>query len=142
MVTSAGRGPGGGDDRLKRICMDNLLAAQSERVYFKDHLSRFLFVSAGWAAAYAPGRQREDLAGKTDFDVFTFEHAMAALHDERDVMRTGQPMLGKIEKETYAERLPAWVVTTKLPLRDEQGQIIGTFGITREVPRPHQMSGP
>ena len=71
--------PLGGDqpDRLKLLCMDNLLAADA-RVYFKDRLSRFLFVSTGWLAAYAPGRTAQELAGKSDFDVFTYEHAYAA----------------------------------------------------------------
>jgi hypothetical protein len=38
--------------QLKILCMKNLLATAAERVYFKDALSRFIFVSAGWAAAY------------------------------------------------------------------------------------------
>ena len=60
---------------LKLICMRNLLSATEERVYFKDLMSRFLFVSEGWIAAYAPGRSAEELMGKTDFDVFSSQHA-------------------------------------------------------------------
>ena len=59
--------------------MSNLLSTTWERVYFKDPLSRFLFVSAGWIEAYAPGRDPGELRGKTDFDVFSQEHAPAAL---------------------------------------------------------------
>jgi len=55
---------------LKLTCMSNLLSATQERVYFKDLLSRFLFVNAGWIAACAPGRAAEDLVGKTDFEVW------------------------------------------------------------------------
>jgi PAS domain S-box-containing protein len=120
-------------DELKLICMNNLLAATHERVYFKDLLSRFLFVSAGWVAAYAPGHTRERLAGKTDFDVFSYEHALAARQDEQQIIRTGQPIVGKLERETYRGRAEAWVLTTKMPLRDERGRIIGTFGISRDV---------
>lgn len=119
--------------QLKLTCMDNLLAARHERVYFKDHLSRFLFVSAGWIAAYTPGRTPENLAGKTDFDIFTYAHATAALQDEQQIMRTGQPITGKVERETREGSADTWVSTTKMPLRDENGKIIGTFGITREV---------
>jgi PAS domain S-box-containing protein len=119
--------------QLKLTCMNNLLAATGERVYFKDMLGRFLFVSAGWIAAYAPGRTPEELAGKTDFDIFTYAHAYAALQDEKQIMRTGQPITGKTERETRKGRPDTWVLTTKMPLRDERGQIIGTFGITRDI---------
>ncbi len=129
------RGPleGGRERQLKLTCMNNLLAAREERVYFKDLLSRFLFVSAGWIAAYAPGRTAQELAGKTDFEVFSYEHASAARKDEEQIISTGRPIVGKVERETFKGREEAWVSTTKMPLRDERGQIIGTFGITRDV---------
>jgi two-component system, sensor histidine kinase and response regulator len=118
---------------LELTCMRNLLSATEERVYFKDRLSRFLLVSAGWIAAYAPGRAAEDLIGKTDFDVFSGEHALAAWRDEQQVICTGKPLVGKVELETYAGRADTWVSTTKMPLRNERGRIVGTFGISRDV---------
>ena len=119
--------------KLELICMSNLLSATGERVYFKDLQSRFLLVSAGWIAAYAPGRAAEELIGKTDFDVFSGQHASAAFRDEQQVIRTGEPIVGKVEMETYGGRADTWVSTTKMPLRDERGRIIGTFGISRDV---------
>jgi PAS domain S-box-containing protein len=118
---------------LELICMGNLLSATGERVYFKDLQSRFLLVSAGWIAAYAPGRTAEELIGKMDSDVFSGEHALAAFQDEQQVIRTGEPLVGKVELETYDGRAGTWVSTTKMPLRDDDGQIIGTFGISRDV---------
>jgi signal transduction histidine kinase len=118
---------------LELTCMSNLLSATWERVYFKDLLSRFLLVSAGWIAAYTPDRVAEDLIGKTDFDVFSEEHASVAFQDEQQVIRTGEPLVGKVELETYGGRTETWVSTTKMPLRDQRGQIIGTFGISRDV---------
>ncbi len=123
---------GGQPDQLKLLCLDNLLSADA-RVYFKDGLSRFLFVSAGWLAAYAPGRTAQELAGKTDFDVFTYEHAYAAFQDEKQIMNTGRPIAGKVERETFAGGAERWVLTTKMPLRDERGLIVGTFGISHDV---------
>jgi two-component system, sensor histidine kinase and response regulator len=117
---------------LEFTCMSNLLASE-ERVYFKDRMSRFLSVSEGWAAAYAPGRSTGELIGKTDFDVFSEQHAAAAFEDEQQIMRTGEPIVSKVERETYSGRPDAWVSTTKMPLRDERGEIIGTFGISRDV---------
>jgi PAS domain S-box-containing protein len=119
--------------QLKLICMSNLLSATEERVYFKDRLSRFLFVSAGWVAAYAPGHTADDLVGKTDFDVFSEKHASAAFRDEQLIIWTGEPIIGQVERETYTGRADAWVSTTKMPLLDTDGQIIGTFGISRDI---------
>jgi PAS domain S-box-containing protein len=118
---------------LELTCMSNLLSTAQERVYFKDLLSRFLLVSAGWIAAYAPGRTAAELIGKTDFDVFSDQHASAAFADEQQVIRTGEPIVGKVERETYSGQADAWVSTTKMPLRDSGGRIIGTFGISRDV---------
>ena len=118
---------------LKLTCMANLLSTTEERVYFKDLESRFLFVSAGWIAAYAPGRSAEELAGKTDFDVFSHQHAADAFADEQEIIQTGKPIAGQVERETYTGRPDAWVSTTKMPLLDDAGRIIGTFGISRDV---------
>ena len=113
--------------------MSNLLSATAERVYFKDLQSRFLLVSAGWIAACAPGYTAAELIGKTDFDFFNEEHASAAFADEQRIIRTGEPIVGKLEKETHGGQALAWVSSTKMPLRDESGRIIGTFGISRDV---------
>src|ERR1700691_1219709 len=118
---------------LKLTCMTNMLLSSGERVYFKDRMSRFLFVSEGWIDAYTPDRAAEELVGQTDFDVFSEQHATAAFEDEQQIIRSGEPMVGKIEIETYKGREDAWVSTTKMPLRDDFGKIIGTFGITRDV---------
>jgi PAS domain S-box-containing protein len=114
-------------------CMSNLLSSTEERVYFKDRASRFLLVSSGWLAAYTPGRTVGELVGKTDFDVFSSEHADAAFADEQRIIATGQPVTAKVEQETFSDRASAWVSTTKMPLRDESGEIIGTLGISRDI---------
>jgi PAS domain S-box-containing protein len=118
---------------IERTCMRNLLSTTEECVYFKDLHSRFLLVSAGWIAAVTPGRAVEEIIGKTDFDFFSEEHAAAAFEDEQRIIRTGEPMVGKLERETFSDRVGNWVSTTKMPLRHERGQIIGTFGISRDV---------
>jgi diguanylate cyclase (GGDEF)-like protein/PAS domain S-box-containing protein len=111
----------------------NLLGNSSERVYFKDLDSRFLLLSHGYMLDDAPGLSESDLLGKTDFDIFSEPHAIAAFEDEQRIIRTGEPILGKIERETFRDRPDAWVQTSKLALRDDNGTIIGTFGISRDV---------
>ena len=118
---------------LELTCMSNLLSCTAERVYFKDLQSRFLFASAGWLAACAPDHTVAEVIGKTDFDFFSQEHACAAFEDEQRIIRTGEPVIGKLEQETHGGLVDTWVSSTKMPLRDESGRIIGTFGISRDV---------
>ncbi|MGO9660404.1 MAG: PAS domain S-box protein [Acidimicrobiales bacterium] len=124
---------GGDREDLERICVRNLLATPADRVFFKDLRSRFLMVSAGWALDHAPGRTVDELVGMSDFDFFSAEHAIRALEDEQQIIRTGDHMAAKIERLTYNDRPDAWVSTTKHPLRDDRGRIIGTFGISCDV---------
>ena len=128
-----GRRESGPLRELELTCMSNLLSATAERVYFKDLQSRFLLVSAGWIAACAPDHTAAELIGKTDFDFFNEEHASAAFADEQWIIRTGEPIIGKLEQETHGGQALAWVSSTKMPLRDGSGRIIGTFGISRDV---------
>jgi diguanylate cyclase (GGDEF)-like protein/PAS domain S-box-containing protein len=118
---------------IERICMRNLLASSEERIFFKDRESRFLFVSAGWLCAYQHGRSLEDVIGKTDFDIFSKAHATEAFEDEQRVICTGQPVIEKLERETFHDRPDAWSSTTKQPLFDDSGEIIGTFGLSRDI---------
>jgi diguanylate cyclase (GGDEF)-like protein/PAS domain S-box-containing protein len=120
-------------DELERVCVRNLLASSEERVFFKDLESRFLLVSAGFLAALGQGRSLAEVTGKTDFDIFSKPHAIEAFEDEQHIIRTGEPIVGKVERETFHDRPAVWVATTKLPLRDDHGRIIGTFGISRDV---------
>ena len=121
---------------VSRHLSEDLLIAFLENipdcVYFKDRGSRFIAVSRALAAkhGFASG---DELVGKTDFDVFAEEHARPAFADEQGVISTGQPIRDKLEKEVMTDGTVTWCVTTKLPLRDASGAIIGTFGISRDV---------
>jgi diguanylate cyclase (GGDEF)-like protein/PAS domain S-box-containing protein len=119
---------------LKLTCMDNLLATPEARIYFKDLRGRFILVSAGCDATGLSGHSVDDLIGKTDFDFYSQEYAAACFEEEQQIIRTGKPIVGILKRETFDDRADeAWVSTTKLPLRDKRGQIIGTFGINRDV---------
>ena len=113
---------------LLETLMDNV----PDAIYFKDRQSRFTRVNRYQAARF--GIASPALAvGRTDFDFFTDEHAAQALRDEQEIIRTGLPLVNVEEKETRANGEHCWVSTTKLPLRDRQGNIVGTFGISRDI---------
>ena len=116
---------------LENLCLRNLLATPGERLFWKDLKSRFVMVSESWCEMH--GVTSADVIGKTDFDFFSREHANQAYDDEQRIIRTGEPILSKVEKETFNDRADAWVSTTKLPFRDGEGHIIGTLGISRDV---------
>lgn len=109
-----------------------LLESVPDRVYFKDSQSRFVRCSSEFAKIV--GKQSPiELLGRTDFDLFTEEHARPAYEDEKRIMETGEPIIGKVEKETWADGRVTWVTSTKMPHRDKEGRIVGTFGISRDI---------
>jgi len=112
---------------LMRTLMDNL----PDHIYFKDHASRFLRINMAMAQFLGLNDSNQAI-GKSDFDFFTGEHAQQAYEDELTVIRTGQ-LLSTEEKETHHDRSDTWVSTIKLPLSDVEGNIIGTFGISRDI---------
>ena len=116
----------------EKFLLSILLDTVPDAVYFKDADSRFIRLSRSCAAKLGLDDPREAI-GKSDSDFFGREHAKEALADEKRIMATGETILAKIERETYTDRDDTWCSTTKLPLRDLNGDIVGTFGISRDV---------
>jgi diguanylate cyclase (GGDEF)-like protein/PAS domain S-box-containing protein len=122
-----------GEPQPDRIWIRNLLDASDEAIYFKDLDSRFLRVSLGLANRH--GLSQAHMCGMTDADLFAGVHAAEALADEQAILRTGRPILDKEECEDFDDRPARWVSTSKFPLRDADGAIIGTFGVSHDITR-------
>lgn len=116
------------DRRLLEILMDKI----PDAIYFKDTESRFVRINQAHARIFHLANPALAI-GKTDADFFSSAHAQQALADEQQAMRTGQPLVGIEEMETWPDGSCTWVSTTKLPLRDNSGKVIGTFGISRDI---------
>ena len=108
--------------------MDNV----PDQVYFKDKKSRFTLINMAQARDLGV-KSPEDALGKTDFDFFSQEHSKKAFKDEQRIIKTGEPLINAEEKETWHGREPRWVSTTKMPFYDTGGNIIGTFGVSRDI---------
>lgn len=120
----------------EQYLINSLLDNLPDHIYFKDMESRFIRINKSMAQ-FLGLNDPDQAVGKRDFDFFTGEHAKQAYEDEQNIIRTGQP-LGIEEKETYPDRPYTWVSTIKMPLRDKAGNIIGTFGISRDITKPKQ----
>ncbi|HEY9249566.1 MAG TPA: PAS domain-containing sensor histidine kinase, partial [Rariglobus sp.] len=112
--------------------LEMLLENTPNYIYFKDKKSRFVRFSKSLLDACQPAGAAT-LVGKTDFDFHAESCAREAFEDEQAILRTGEPIIGKTEKLLYADGRTAWALTTKMPWRDKDGHIIGTFGISSDL---------
>ena len=116
----------------ERDLLRELMNSSPDQIYFKDRQSRFLKVSTAQARNFGVASP-DDLVGKTDFNFFTDEHARLAFEDEQEIIRTGRPVIGKVEKETWLDGRASWALTSKMPLRNNLGETIGTVGISKDI---------
>ena len=117
-------------DQRRRL--DALMENIPDRVYFKNREGAFIQVNPALANLYGFDDPQQ-VMGKTDADFFSDEHASQARADEEGVLRTGEPVIGKMERETFPGGRTTWALTTKMALKDESGEIIGTFGVSRDI---------
>jgi two-component system sensor histidine kinase/response regulator len=113
---------------LLRILMDNM----PDTIYFKDAKSRFLLINEAQCKILGVESSGEAF-GKTDFDFFTPEHARAAYKDEQKIVKTGKPLINKIEKIRRADGQFRWVTCTKMPIKGKNGRVMGIVGISRDI---------
>ncbi len=116
----------------ERDLLQALLEYAPDAIYFKDTESRILRASRAFARKAGFG-EPSDLVGRTDHDLFAKEHADAARADERRVLETGEIIDGQTEREVWPDGRVTWALTSKLPLRDGRGQVVGTFGVSRDI---------
>jgi PAS domain S-box-containing protein len=116
----------------ERSLLKTLMDSTPDHVYFKDADGRFIMMSKAQATAFGL-IDPSQAVGKTDFDFFTDEHARPAFEDEREIMRTGRPIVGLEEKETHLGGGETWVSTTKMARTDAHGRTLGTLGISRDI---------
>jgi len=117
---------------MERSLVNSLMEKLPESIYFKDKQSRFIRLNKALADLVGL-KDPNDAIGKTDFDFFTKEHAQQAYDDEQKIIATGKPMVDIEEKETFKDKEDRWVSTTKMPLYNEKGELIGTFGISKDI---------
>jgi len=116
------------DRHLLTTLMDHI----PDNIYFKDRESRFIAANRATALRFGK-KDPSELLGKTDLEAFSADHAFRAMEDERRIIETGEPVVNLEEMETWDDGHVTWVSSTKMPLCDPRGRVIGTFGITRDI---------
>jgi len=96
---------------LLQALMDNI----PDTIYFKDINSRFTRINRAQAKTLGIKNPREAV-GKTDFDFFTLEHAQGYFNDEQEIIKTGQPLVSKVEKIGRSDGQFRWITSTKVPI--------------------------
>ena len=109
------------------------------RLYFKDRESRFIAVGRQKLIRHGYTEQKE-IVGKTDADFFSYEQARVAREQEMHIMNSGSTMVDQDEKRVWPDGTVSWGRAIKMPLRDETGQIIGTFGYTEDITKDKEMN--
>jgi PAS domain S-box-containing protein len=115
-----------------------LLETLPDRIFFKDRESRFVRVNPAQARFFKLARP-EDAIGKTDLDFLNPENAGQTLADEQEILRTGEPIMSQVEKKELPDGRVEWSLTTKMPLRDRRGWVVGTMGMSRDITRLKQI---
>jgi len=113
---------------LLHILLDNI----PDGIYFKDDKSCFTRINREQAQRIQVD-DPEAAIGKTDFDFFPEHFAKEAYEDEQRILKSGQPLIGKIEKVTLKDGRIRWASATKVPIRERSGQITGLVGISRDI---------
>jgi diguanylate cyclase (GGDEF)-like protein/PAS domain S-box-containing protein len=104
----------------------------ADSIYFKDRHCRLLWASRKMALTLGYD-DPDEVIGKTDRELFGEEFGQKTMIDDLGVMETEQPIIGLVESRALPNGQINWTSTTKLPIHDKDGAVIGLLGITREI---------
>ncbi len=113
-------------ESVLQTLMDNI----PDSIYFKNRENRFVMVNK--AKADHSNTTPEGMKGKTDFDFLPEEQAKMSFSDDESIVSTGKAIKGKTEKLWRKNGSWSWVSVSKVPWLNEKGEIIGTFGISKD----------
>ncbi len=115
----------------ERITLQTLVDWVPDNLWVKDVHSRFVLCNK--ATARRMGRSAEEVIGKSDMELVAPELAAGFSADEQRIVETGRPMIDKEEYIVDENGQKTWILTTKIPLRNDQDKIIGVVGISRDI---------
>ncbi len=111
--------------------MTKIMDEMPANIYFKDLESKYTFVNQSMAADYGES-DPQALIGKSDFDYYDKESAEVSWNNDQNILKTGE-IFEEMVQESWADGKTTWAHTAKRPLHDEEGNLIGVFGISSDV---------
>ena len=116
---------------LERSMFHVLMEYLRDRITYKDRESRILRVNKAKAVRFK--QTAEEMIGKTDYDYFAKDHADKAFREEQEMIQAGEPKLDIEERAVLTNGDVVWLSTSRVPFRNEKGQVIGMFITTKDV---------
>ena len=117
--------------------LDALMENIPDYIYFKDERSNFIRISKSMVKLFN-ATSPEELVGKSDFDFHTKENAETFFAEEQQIMHNKTPIVDNLVHEKFDDGTTQWVSTTKMPLVDTKGNVVGTWGISKIVAQPQK----
>lgn len=112
--------------------LNALMENTADSIYIKDRECRLWRINRKMANDLGLTNPAE-IYGKTDIELFGKEFGEKTMIVDLQVMETGQPKIGLVEKYINQRGETNWTSTTKMPFRNDAGEVIGLIGITREI---------
>ena len=116
----------------EKALLDSMLKTLPDYVYFKNTDSKFLRVSESMVPLFE-AKSSDDILGKSDFDFHPPKDAKRYFDEEQEIIKKGKGFIDEIRQGTDENGDELWTSVTKLPMYDETGKCIGTFGISKDV---------
>lgn len=118
----------------QQYLLNSLVDNIPDPVFFKDRDGRFIRVNQAMADDAGLGSPAELLV-KTDADIWSGDLPTDTLRDDRRILETGEPLINKGEQPIASDGKPRCVLVTKMALRNDASEIVGTFGVARDITR-------
>ena len=122
---------------LERALLRTIIDTLPDRIYVKDSEGRLMLENAANLKVHGV-QHHDEIIGKTVFDLFPREVAERIHAEDQAVIETGNPILNRERSSSDPSGAVQWHLTTKVPLQDASGKVIGVVGVNRDITKRKQ----
>ncbi len=116
----------------ERALLHNLMDSLPDAVFFKDSAHRYLKINRAMATMIGIASPEEAI-GKTAAAFLASDRAQALERDERDILRTGRPIVDQIIRFKSGDGPEGWLSETVAPISNDQREVVGFVGVARDI---------
>ncbi len=115
----------------KEFFLRKIMDEMPANIYFKDLNSKYILVNRAMAKTYGE-KSVDGIIGKSDFDYYDEKFAKNSYESDQEIIETGKPFEESV-METWKDGTSTWSHTAKMPLHNDLGELIGVFGISKDI---------